>query len=331
MSYDSYKQDDPLNQPNPEDKDTENPDTIKKRKPGRPKNNVWNFFIELGTRVQGHCGAKCKECGWEKKANAKTDDLETHLGLRCIKVDYKIKEQYMNIIRDRENLGQSIDNNNQSSKKVKLNHDRQHQQRIDEHYESLNINNSKVQMANQALVKLFVCCGIPFHLVQHPFFVDFVKILCPAYILPSRQQLSSNMLNSEISHIQLKIDAILEKETCMTLGLDGWTSPVGQSFYAFIITTQSGKEYIHSIQNLLKESHISSYIAKRIIEVIESVGAKDFSAVVSDNASSMTKAKKIVNEKYNHIMPIRCIDHHINLITTDICKLPFAEELLKKV
>ena len=51
MSYDSYEQDDPLNQPNPEDKDTENPDTIKKRKPGRPKNNVWNFFIELGTRV----------------------------------------------------------------------------------------------------------------------------------------------------------------------------------------------------------------------------------------------------------------------------------------
>ena len=100
MSYDSYEQDDPLNQPNPEDRDTENPDTIKKRKPERPKNNVWNFFIELGTRVQGHCGAKCKECGWEKKANAKTDDLETHLGLRCIKVDYKIKEQYMNIIRN---------------------------------------------------------------------------------------------------------------------------------------------------------------------------------------------------------------------------------------
>jgi hypothetical protein len=44
----------------------------------------------------------------------------------------------------------------------------------------------------------------------------------------------------------------------------------------------------------------------------------------------MILAKKIVNEKYEHIMPIRCIDHHINLITTDICKLPFAKELMKK-
>jgi hypothetical protein len=64
--------------------------------------------------------------------------------------------------------------------------------------------------------------------------------------------------------------------------------------------------------------------------VIESVGPEKFSAIVSDNASSMVKAKKIVNEKYQNIMPIRCIDHHINLITNDICKLPFAEELLKK-
>ena len=64
-----------------QDKDDANDAEIsKKRKPGRPKSDVWNFFIEIGARVQGHCGAKCKECGWEKKANAKTEELETHIG-----------------------------------------------------------------------------------------------------------------------------------------------------------------------------------------------------------------------------------------------------------
>jgi hypothetical protein len=190
--------------PNTEDiQDKDDAEISKKRKPGRPKNGVWNFFIEVGTRVQGHCDAKCKECGWEKKANAKTEDLETHIGFRCIKANHQLKEKYMNIIRNRANLGHSIDNDERSLKKIKSNHN--NQQRIDEHYDSLNITNSKVQMANQALIKLFACCGIPFHLVQHPFFVDFVKILCPAYLLPSRQQLSADMLNSEISHIQLKL------------------------------------------------------------------------------------------------------------------------------
>ena len=112
--------------------------------------------------------------------------------------------------------------------------------------------------------------------------------------------------------------------------MDGWTSPVGQSFYAFIIFTKSGKEFIHSIQNLSKESHTSQYISEKIIEVIELVGPEKFSAVVSDNASSMVKAKKLVNEKYENITPIRCIDHQINLITTDICKLTFAQDRLKK-
>ncbi|CAB4423994.1 unnamed protein product [Rhizophagus irregularis] len=62
--------------------------------------------------------------------------------------------------------------------------------------------------------------------MYNPFFVDFIKILCPAYSLPSRQQLSADMLNSEISHIQIKINGILKNETCLTLGLDDWTSPI---------------------------------------------------------------------------------------------------------
>ena len=66
------------------------------------------------------------------------------------------------------------------------------------------------------------------------------------------------MLNSEVSHVQLKVSSILEKETCLTLELDGWISPVGQSFYAFVVITQSDKEYIHSIQNLSKKVYNSS-------------------------------------------------------------------------
>ena len=64
-----------------QDKDDANDaETSKKRKPERPKNDVWNFFIEIRARVQEHCGAKCKEYDWEKKANAKSEELETHIG-----------------------------------------------------------------------------------------------------------------------------------------------------------------------------------------------------------------------------------------------------------
>ena len=50
---------------------------------------------------------------------------------------------------------------------------------------------------------------------------------------------------------------------------------------------------------------------------------------MSDNVFSIVKAKKLINKKYENIMPIHCIDHQINLIITDICKLTFTQDLLK--
>ena len=46
--------------------------------------------------------------------------------------------------------------------------------------------------------------------------------------------------------------------------------------------------------------------------------------------SAIVLAKKLVNNQYGYIVPIRCIAHHINLLTNDICKLEFAQSTLKK-
>jgi len=39
----------------------------------------------------------------------------------------------------------------------------------------------------------------------------------------------------------------------------------------------------------------------------------------------MVAAKRLVNKKYLHIMPVRCITHHINLLTNDIMKHEFSK------
>jgi len=47
----------------------------------------------------------------------------------------------------------------------------------------------------------------------------------------------------------------------LKLGFDGWTSPLGQSLYAFVIITPERKEIIHSIKNLSANSHTSAFLA----------------------------------------------------------------------
>jgi hypothetical protein len=44
----------------------------------------------------------------------------------------------------------------------------------------------------------------------------------------------------------------------------------------------------------------------------------------------MQMARRLISEKYPNILSIRCMAHHLNLITADIIKLDFAKEIFKK-
>jgi hypothetical protein len=114
------------------------------------------------------------------------------------------------------------------------------------------------------------------------------------------------------------------------IGFDGWTSPLGQSLYVFLIMTPDRKEIIHCIKDLSADSHTANFLADQLNEVITEVGAEHFAAVVSDHASACAAAKRIISERYKHILPVRCIAHHVNLVSTDICKTTFAKEIISK-
>src|SRR5436305_14434867 len=106
-------------------------------------------------------------------------------------------------------------------------------------------------------------------------------------------------------------------------------SPLG-SLYAFVIITSNRKEIIHYIKDLFANSHIANFLADQLNEVITNVGAENFAAIVSDHASACAAAKRIISTCHKHILPIRCIAHHVNLVSTDICKTLFAKYVILK-
>ena len=60
------------------------------------------------------------------------------------------------------------------------------------------------------------------------------------------------------------------------LGFDGWTSPLGQSLYAFVIITPDQKQIIHNVKNLFADSHTANFLADQINEVITDIGMENF-------------------------------------------------------
>jgi hypothetical protein len=94
-------------------------------------------------------------------------------------------------------------------------------------------------------------------------------------------------------------------------------SPNNTSIYNFVII-MNNKEFLYCLRNLSGVSYTAKVIEEEIDRVIMAVDPKKFSAIVTDNASSMVNARKLISKKYPHIVNMHCIVHFVNLITKDI-------------
>jgi hypothetical protein len=61
-------------------------------------------------------------------------------------------------------------------------------------------------------------------------------------------------------------------------------------------------------------------------QVIQQIGAHRFSAVCSDNTGNTAKARKLIHNKYKHILNVQDICHPLNLAIQAICALPEFKE-----
>ena len=82
------------------------------------------------------------------------------------------------------------------------------------------------------------------------------------------------------------------------------------------------------MSDLSIDSHTSKFLAERIKEVINKVGKEKFSAIVSDNASNVKKAREMIQEEFPSIQNVRCIAH---CVACDIVSHNFADRLLTRV
>ena len=191
--------------------------TTSQKKSGRQKKIIWNQFGVIGSVKSGHSGAKCLYCYKEWK-HAKSKDLEDHIALNCLQVSATIKKTFLEIVKNR-NLKTSTTSLSETSEtlsgKWKWNII---QPSITTFYEPIIIDSAKEIRCTQALTKFFVCYGIPFGVVENPFFLDFVQSLYPGYKSPRRTKLSSTLINSELAHVILNTEEELKNEKNLTLG-----------------------------------------------------------------------------------------------------------------
>ncbi|GET62962.1 ribonuclease H-like domain-containing protein [Rhizophagus irregularis DAOM 181602=DAOM 197198] len=105
--------------------------------------------------------------------------------------------------------------------------------------------------------------------MEHPFFINFIKELNAGYNTPTREVLVNQLLERELAQVNFKVNSELEKETNLTLAFDGWTSGTHRSIWNFIVMILSRKEYLYQLSDLSENSHTAEYLVTVIEKVIE--------------------------------------------------------------
>ena len=86
-------------------------------------------------------------------------------------------------------------------------------------FENIKIDIAKVQRCNRALIRFFICCEILFNVISNPFFIDFVKSLCPSYDISNRITFADSWVNQELAHVTCDVLDIIRESKNITLGL----------------------------------------------------------------------------------------------------------------
>ncbi|CAG8504566.1 10106_t:CDS:2 [Gigaspora rosea] len=120
--------------------------------------------------------------------------LEAHLVFVCPNVEDQIQQLFLHCIAAHNNFDEFEEIQSESSinlKKQRLNNNKPGLKKYFSQTAEI-LSEKQINSINYSLLKAFVVCGVLFSLIEHPFFINALKNLCPSYQPPLREVLQAN-------------------------------------------------------------------------------------------------------------------------------------------
>ncbi|XP_076048272.1 E3 SUMO-protein ligase ZBED1-like [Oratosquilla oratoria] len=169
------------------------------------------------------------------------------------------------------------------------------------------------------LLKMIVTDMQPLSLVENEGFQEFVKVIDPRYVLPSRRDLMQTHFPSLYEKQKQQVREELEGASYVALTSDLWTSRPTKSFLSvtahFTSPEWELKSKLLATKSLMVD-HTSENIADALKEICEEWDLLEkVCCIVTDNASNIVKAVKDMNVKH-----LPCFAHSLNLVVQNALK-----------
>ncbi|XP_041980965.1 uncharacterized protein LOC121734420 [Aricia agestis] len=161
--------------------------------------------------------------------------------------------------------------------------------------------------------------GTPFNLLESSFWQKAIAALNPTYTVPSRNSISTSLLDSEYERVRKGTLEIINRAEALVLVMDGWTDINGKGTVKFIVTTPKPFFYKSVYPGSNRENAV--YLFTQMKALIDEIGPSKFVAVVTDNTITMKATWRMVEAEYEHIFAVGCASHTLNLLLRDIVKI----------
>jgi hypothetical protein len=93
------------------------------------------------------------------------------------------------------------------------------------------------------MFRMFICCALPWALMNSQFFVEFVLALAPNFSVPDRSAFFPKHLAQEVVVWDEKFKGFLEGKFHNTFSLDGWSTRAKEEIYTFHTTTAKRRSF----------------------------------------------------------------------------------------
>lgn len=199
--------------------------------------------------------------------------------------------------------------------------------------DAIDLRNTSTQVKKELdmkLLRLVVMEGLPFRMVDSPWFLDFVQSLRPNYWPVGSSWLASGLMLKE----QARAKQALQERTLapenLTVSVDGWTDQAKHSVYACTLSFPDGTTALFDAVDLSEETHSGKNLAEHVVKWIQAIGRERVAALCTDNAANMVLMRNLVvkTPSLTHIVEYRCMMHSFSLLIGSILGHEWSKELV---
>ncbi|KAM9383979.1 uncharacterized protein KZ484_005905 [Pholidichthys leucotaenia] len=177
--------------------------------------------------------------------------------------------------------------------------------------------------ADECLARAVYATSSALSLTDSIYWKRFFSVLRPAYCPPTKEALSSHLLDCEFDRVQSQVHEAIGKADYVTIISSGWSNVKESGTIIFVVATPVPLFY----KCVKTKQQTSTFITEELKRVINEVGSQKVFAVVTDDAPEMKAVWAQVEQAFPHISAIGCTACGLRHLLDDMMAQPSMRSL----